>query len=303
MSTPAAMPRPKTPLGVWMAAIRPATLWAGAVPVLVAAALVHTDGVRVGLPTMLALIGAILIQIGTNLVNDYADFKSGADGPDRLGPARAAAQGWLTPRALLIGASIALVGAALCGVYIVQVGGWPLLAIGVASIICAVAYTAGPFPLGYLGLGDIFVLLFFGIAAVCGTYFLEAQSVSGSSVLVALAIGSLATAILVVNNLRDRDTDERVGKMTLAVRFGARFARVEYTTLVFGAYLLVTAACIWTGLGWGALSVWLTFPFAIFEVRALWSKDGADLNDHLAGAAKLELFFGVALAGGLLLWP
>jgi 1,4-dihydroxy-2-naphthoate polyprenyltransferase len=303
MSAPATLNRPNSVIAVWIAAIRPATLWAGAVPVIVAAALVHSDGLTVGLPSIMALVGALLIQIGTNLVNDYADFKSGADGPDRLGPARAAAQGWLTPRALLVGAALALSSAALCGIYIVSIGGWPMLAIGVASLICAIAYTAGPVPLGYVGLGDIFVLVFFGLAAVCGTYYLEAERVSTASVLVALAIGALATAILVVNNLRDRETDARVGKRTLAVRFGARFTRIEYTVLVLGAYLLVSAACLWSSLGWGALLVWSTCPVAIHEIRALWTKDGVDLNQHLGGTARLELLFGLALAGGVILWP
>ena len=295
--------RPTSTLGVWIAAIRPATLWAGAVPVFVAAALAHAAGVSVGLASLAALAGALLIQIGTNLVNDYADFKTGADGPDRLGPARAAAQGWITPRALCVGAGVALLGAALCGVYIVYVGGWPLLAIGIASLVCAVAYTAGPFPLAYLGLGDLFVLLFFGLAAVCGTYFLEAGQVSTASVLVGLAIGGLATAILVVNNLRDRDTDARVGKRTLVVRFGARFARLEYTALVVCSYGLVTAAWTWADLGVGALLCWATLPLALSELRGVWTRDGADLNAHLGGTARLELFFGATLAGGLLLWP
>lgn len=295
--------RPDSTIGIWIAAIRPATLWAGAVPVIVAAALAHASGVVVGLASVAALAGALLIQVGTNLVNDYADFKTGADGPDRLGPARAAAQGWLTPRALCIGAGIALSGAALCGVYIVYVGGWPLLVIGIASLVCAVAYTAGPFPLAYLGLGDLFVLLFFGLAAVCGTYFLEAGRVSEASVLVGLAVGGLATAILVVNNLRDRDTDARVGKRTLVVRFGARFARLEYTGLVVGAYGLVTAAWAWTGLGSGALLCWFTVPLAYSELKGVWTRDGGELNVHLGGTARLELFFGLTLAGGLLLWP
>ncbi|MCA9542690.1 MAG: 1,4-dihydroxy-2-naphthoate octaprenyltransferase, partial [Myxococcales bacterium] len=165
--------RPSTPR-VWLAAIRPATLWAGAVPVLVGTGLaIANDVLRVG-PALAALAGALLIQIGTNLVNDLADFKRGADGPDRLGPARATAKGWLTQRQVFAGAALSLAAAAGVGAWLVVVGGWPILALGIASLICAVGYTAGPMPLGYVGLGDLFVLLFFGFAAVAGTYYVQA---------------------------------------------------------------------------------------------------------------------------------
>lgn len=292
---------PKTKLGIWMAAIRPATLWAGVVPVLVGAAMAKSAGYQPGWPSIAALIGAIQIQIGTNLVNDYADFKTGADGPDRLGPKRAAAQGWLTPRSILMGASLALASAGVVGIYLTWVGGLPILLLGLASIACAVGYTAGPWPLAYLGLGDIFVFAFFGLGAVCGTYYLEARTVSLAAVIAGAAVGALGTAILVVNNLRDRVTDARVGKRTLAVRFGERFTRVEYALLValpFGLIVICTILGIFSK--WSLL-VLLTLPVAAREVSAIFRKDGALLNAHLAGAARLELMFGVLLAVGVIL--
>ena len=287
---------------VWVAAIRPATLWAGAVPVLVGTALAVGDGYRAWAPALAALAGALLIQIGTNLVNDYADFTRGADGPDRLGPPRATAQGWLTARQVAGGAAIALLGAAVVGVYIVWIGGWPMLAVGVGSLICAVAYTAGPFPLGYHGLGDLFVFLFFGLAAVCGTYYLQTGAISAGSVCAAVAVGALATAILVVNNVRDRHTDARVGKRTLAVRLGATGARLEYVGLLCLSYAAVVYAVATHRGGVGWLLVFASAPMALREARAVWTKDGVELNAHLGGAARLELVFGVLLGLGASLW-
>ncbi len=291
--------RPST-LEVWRAAIRPATLWAGAVPVFVGTGLAVANERGAWGPASAALLGALLIQIGTNLVNDWADFRRGADGPDRLGPARAAAQGWLTPAQVAMGAAVALSGAALVGAYLVAVGGWPILALGVASLACAVGYTAGPLPLAYVGLGDAFVLLFFGVAAVVGTYFVQTGGVSGSSLVAAVAVGALATAILVVNNLRDRVSDARVGKRTLAVRFGARFTRAEYVALVAGAYVVVATAAL-TGAGVGWWLPWLSLPLAARTTRAVLQTDGAALNPLLAATARLELVFGLLLTAGVLL--
>lgn len=297
----ATLPRP-TSLQVWRAAIRPATLWAGAVPVFVGTALAFADGFRAWLPALAALVGAILIQIGTNLVNDYADFATGADGPDRLGPPRATAQGWLTARQVATGAALALAGATGVGVYIVWVGGWPMFWVGVASLICAVAYTAGPFPLGYHGLGDLFVFLFFGLAAVCGTYYLQTGLVSVGAICAAVSVGAFATAILVVNNLRDRHTDARVGKRTLAVRLGAGGVRAEYVLLMVLGYGAVIYAVGWRHGGAGWLLSLASLPIAWRETRAVLHKDGAALNPHLGGAARLELVFGVLLSLGALLW-
>ncbi len=275
-------------MSAWIAAIRPATLWAAVVPVAVGTALAIADGHRAWLVALWALVGAVLIQIGTNLVNDLADFHAGADGPDRLGPPRATAQGWLTSRQVAGGAALALTLAALVGAWLVTVGGWPILALGVASIACAVAYTAGPFPLGYLGLGDLFVLLFFGLGAVGGSYFLQAGTWSVESAAAGVAVGALATAILVVNNLRDRAGDARVGKRTLAVRFGPRFARLEYAALLAVAYLACPAMGWWLPL--------LSAPVAVVAIRGVWRRDGAALNPLLGATARLELVFGALLA-------
>lgn len=281
-----------TSTGAWVAAIRPATLWAGVVPVVVGTALAVADGYRAGWPALAALLGAVLIQVGTNFVNDTADFHAGADGPDRLGPPRAVAMGWLSPRQVAGGAAFALAAAAMVGVYLTWVAGWPILVLGVLSIACAVAYTAGPVPLGYVGLGDLFVLLFFGFGAVCGTYFVLAGDLSSASVAAGFLVGALATAILVVNNLRDRVGDARVGKRTLAVRLGARFARVEYTALVVAAFAVAATQGWW----WP----WLALPLALFAIVGVWRRDGAALNPLLGATARLELVFGALLAVELL---
>jgi 1,4-dihydroxy-2-naphthoate octaprenyltransferase len=260
------------------------------------------DGSYAWLPAAAAALGAILIQIGTNLVNDYADADHGADGPDRLGPARATSKGWLSRSQVVRGAALALGLAAMVGIYIVMKGGWPLLAIGVASVICAIAYTAGPFPLGYKGLGDLFVLIFFGGAAVCGTYYLETGSLSLGAILVSAAMGMLATAILVVNNLRDRKTDVLVGKRTLAVRFGARFARLEYAFMVCGAYGCIIVAVVLDAAPMSWMMVMLSLPLAISELKKIRQTDGAALNPMLGSTARLELIFGLTLSIGAL-WP
>ena len=285
----------------WLLATRPATLWAGAVPVFVGAAIAHADDAGPTSSSVVALLGALFIQIATNLVNDYADFKKGADGPERLGPARATSQGWLSPREVLSGAVLTLALAGLVGIYLSTIGGLPILVLGLVSILCAVAYTSGPMPLAYVGLGDLFVIAFFGVAAVSGTYYLETGQVTMAPVIGGLAIGALATMILVVNNLRDRENDARVGKRTLAVRFGVRFTQAEYIFLCLAAYGLVALGIImgmfsrWTSI------VGLTLPFAFLECRAILTKDGGALNPHLGGAARLELLFGVLFCVGVVL--
>ncbi len=290
----AALAPPKR-LGIWLAAIRPATLWAGAVPVGVGLAIASREATLSPLVGVMTLLSALLIQIGCNLVNDYADFATGADNEDRLGPARATQRGWLQASEVARGAALALGLALLGGLYLSTVGGWPILLLGVLSLVCAVAYTAGPFPLGYHGLGDLFVLLFFGLAAVIGTVWLQTGALNPLAVYAGLGVGALATAILVVNNLRDRHTDARAGKRTLAVRFGARAARVEYSALLALAYALPLVGPA----GWWL--TWLSLPLALSLVRALWREDGAALNPRLGGTARLELVYGLLLIIGSLL--
>ena len=239
----------------------------------------------------MALIGALLIQIACNLVNDYSDFEKGTDDETRLGPARAAAQGWLSPTQLKKGAIVSLILAALCGVYLTFIGGWPILVLGLASLISAVAYTAGPFPLAYLGLGDLFVLLFFGFGAVGGTtWLLCAEALPPETWIAGANVGALATAILVVNNLRDRHGDARNQKNTLAVRFGASFARWEYTLLVFGA-LATNLYVAYSLQSWAWLCPMLLLPLAWLRVRQIWRLDGRALNPLLGQTAQLELLY------------
>ena len=261
----------------WILAIRPATLMAAVGPVAVGTALAPADGAAHAPAAVAALAGALLIQVGTNLVNDLADFRRGADDDDRLGPARAVQKGWLGQRAVAWGAALSFLAAVGVGTYLVSRG-----------VTAGSAYTAGPFPLGYHGLGDVFVLAFFGLAAVCGTYYVQALTVTPATVAAALAVGAPTTAILVVNNLRDRNTDARAGKRTLAVRFGATFARLEYAGLLAMAYIVAAAQ------GW-----WVPFaslPFALVQVRALRTADGVALNPHLGRTAGLGLLFSLLLA-------
>jgi len=293
-------PRP-TALRVWLAAIRPQTLTASLAPVAAGTALAAADGALRWGPACAALGGAIGIQVGTNLINDWSDFRKGADTEDRLGPARAAQQGWLTSRQILTGAVLCFALAVAFGAYLVWTAGWPLLALGVVSIGCGVAYTCGPYPLAYTGLAEPFVLAFFGVAAVSGTYYVQAGQVSPGSVLIGVALGLLATGILVVNNLRDRHTDARADKRTLAVRWGAGFARSEYTACLALAFAAPTAA--WAaGLGHaGWLAPLAALPLAASQLRGVWCHDGAELNQHLGGTARLELVFALLFALGV--WP
>lgn len=284
---------------VWWRTIRPATLWAGAVPVIVGSALAIADGARRLDLAALALLGALGLQIGCNLVNDYADDARGADA-DRIGPARASASGWLTARQVLTGAAVAFGATVLAGVALVVAGGWPIALLGVASVLAAIAYTVGPMPLGYVGLGDAFVLLFFGFGAVVGTCFVLTGGAPAVTWVAGGAVGALATAILVVNNLRDRHGDARVGKRTLAVRFGARFARIEYALLVAVAFGAVIVAA-WTTARWGLLLPLLALPEGLRLTHRVWRTDGAQLNPLLGATARLELIFGALLAIGALL--
>ncbi len=288
-------------LRVWVSAARPATLLACVVPVIVGVGLAAAQGEVNPWLTSVILLSSGFIQIGTNFYNDYADFKRGADTDERLGPARATQKGWLTPNAVATGAKVSFGLAVLFGAILVYSAGWPILAIGLSGVLCGVAYTGGPYPLAYNGLGELFVFLFFGVAAVVGTVFVLTGTVTVAAAIAAVSIGLLATAILVVNNLRDRHTDAKAGKRTMAVRLGATGTRLEYTAVVLGAYLVVAMAPL-LGVGsWFWLLAWISLPVAMVEIRALWRKDGAALNPHLGGAARLELVFGVLLAVGVAL--
>ncbi|MEZ4442424.1 MAG: 1,4-dihydroxy-2-naphthoate polyprenyltransferase [Polyangiaceae bacterium] len=297
---------PRGRLAIWLAAIRPATLTAALGPVAVGSGLALASRRFAPLIAGAALLGAVLIQIGTNLYNDYADFKKGADTEARVGPARAVQRGWLTARQVKLAAYLSFFLAAVVGLYLVAKAGVVLLAIGIASLICGVAYTGGPAPLAYTGLGDLFVMLFFGGAAVCGTYYAQVGSVHLAAVTASLAVGALATAILVVNNLRDRHTDAEAGKRTLVVRFGERFGRLEYSACLVLAYGAVAGMAVVPLLrgdtfapGW--LLPWLTLPLAWREHGAVQAADGPALNPRLGGTARLGLLFSLLLAVGVAL--
>lgn len=283
-----------------MMAARPKTLPAAIGPVLVASALAFSDGVLALGPAFAALLGALLLQIGSNFANDYFDFFHGADTQDRLGPTRVTASGLLTPQQVLAGMIVVFALASLVGLYLVWVGGWPILVIGLTAIAAALLYTGGPLPYGYYGLGELFVFLFFGLAAVCGAYYVQALTLTSDVVIAATPVGALVTAILVVNNYRDVDTDRRANKRTLAVLLGRRGARVEYLLLLAVAYL----APLWLLAGrtpW-VLLPWLTILLAASLARTLFSaSDGPTLNKTLAGTARLALFYSLLLSLGLVM--
>jgi len=285
----------------WLLASRPATLSAAFVPVAVGTACAYAVGGFRGLPALAALVGASFIQIGTNFANDVFDYEKGADTEERLGPVRAAQAGLLTPAQLRAGMIAAFGIATLAGLYLTWVGGWPIVAIGVASILSGIAYTGGPYPLGYHGLGDLFVLVFFGFVAVCGTAYVQVGYVPALAIWASVPVGALATAILVVNNVRDRETDVRAGKRTLAVRFGRSAGTSEYVLLLVASYAVPVALL---GLGWASgwiLLPLLSLPLALRALRDVHLREGAALNPTLVTTAKLLLFYGVLFAVGLAL--
>jgi 1,4-dihydroxy-2-naphthoate octaprenyltransferase len=287
---------------VWAIAIRPRTLPAAVAPVLIGTALAWADGAFSFLPALVALTVSLLVQIAANLANDYFDYVKGADTPVRTGPTRVAQSGLLSLSKLRLGIAVVLSAAATLGLYLIAVGGWPILAIGVASLVSALLYSGGPRPIGYHGLGDLFVFLFFGLAAVCGTYYVQALTLTPKVIVAAVPVGALTTAILVVNNLRDIDTDRVTGKRTLAVMIGARATRTEYVLLLVAAYAVALA--LWLA-GWSSAWVllpWLTLPLAIRLVKLVHqTSEGPRLNRALARTASLDLLFSFLFALGLVL--
>jgi 1,4-dihydroxy-2-naphthoate octaprenyltransferase len=250
-------------------------------------------------PAVAALVGAVLLQIGANLANDVFDFEKGADTETRLGPVRAVQAGLLTPGEVRRGMIVVFLAAIGVGLYLTWVAGWPILAIGLVSIASALAYTGGPYPLAYHGFGDVFVLSFFGFVAVCGTAFVQLGTVPELSLWAAVPVGALATAILVVNNVRDRETDVHAGKRTLAVRFGNTAGLVEYGALLSAAYAVPVALVLTGRLGWPGLLPLVTLPLGLrlfLQVR-LWK--GPALNSTLAKTALLLLLFGGLFAVGI----
>jgi 1,4-dihydroxy-2-naphthoate polyprenyltransferase len=285
----------------WVMASRPRTLPAAVAPVIVGAALALRDSAFQPLAALACLLAALLIQIGSNFANDLGDYYRSADVPERVGPTRVTSAGLLTPRQVKAGLAVVMGLAALCGVYLIYLGGWPILLVGVLSLIAAVAYTAGPLPFGYYGLGDLICFIFFGLIAVVGTYYVQALTTTPVVWLSAVPMGCLVTAILVVNNTRDADTDAQVGKRTLAVIFGRRGARIEYALLLALAYLMPFVLWLCFGLQPWVLLPLLTLPFAMQQARALMNVLGPALNRTLAGTAQLAVVYALAFAIGLIL--
>jgi 1,4-dihydroxy-2-naphthoate octaprenyltransferase len=288
-------------LTIACAAIRPQTLPAAAAPVAVGGALALAHGHAHPMAWFAALIGALLIQIFANLYNDYADYKRGADGADRLGPARVTQKGWLSEKQVLLACCVCVFLSLLIGAYLVFVGGWPILVIGLVSLVCAYLYTGGPAPLAYTGLGDLFVLLFFGEVAVAGTYFLISQTLHPAALVCGAIVGLPITAILVINNLRDARTDAVAGKRTLVVRFGQRFGRIEYTICLLGAYALIAASLGLDILPTGTALAFVALPFAIVQLRRLAHVSGAELNPMLGQTARHGMLLSALLSAGVLL--
>jgi 1,4-dihydroxy-2-naphthoate polyprenyltransferase len=292
---------PASAVRIWVMAARVRTLPAAVAPVLVGTSLALGSGHFRALAFVAALLGAIFIQVGTNLSNDYSDARRGADTEDRLGPVRVTAGGLVPPSQVLLATYVTFGLAVLCGVYLVYVAGWELIAVGGASILAGVLYTGGPRPYGYEGLGELFVFLFFGVVAVVGSYYVQVQELPWQPFVCAVPVGLLASAILVVNNVRDLDTDRRAGKRTLAVRLGRERTRGLYVVMLAGAFIcgplpwVLGSMTAWLFLCWAAL------PLAISVTGIVRTRvDGPALNGALAKTGALQLLFCLLLSAGIL---
>ncbi|MEI6757290.1 MAG: 1,4-dihydroxy-2-naphthoate polyprenyltransferase [Chlorobium sp.] len=283
-----------------MLAIRPKTLPAGAVPVILGSALAAADGKFRILPALVALICALGIQVATNFINEIYDFRKGADTAERLGPTRTVAAGIISEKTM-IRVSVALVCAVfLLGLYLVYLAGWPILLVGLLSLLFAWGYTGGPYPIAYSGLGDIFVFIFFGLVAVGGTYYVQAHDLFFPVLVAAVAPGAFSVNILLVNNIRDIDTDLKVGKMTLPARIGAAHARQLYVILTVLASLVPVLLFLNGYSPWAMLSL-LSVPLSVGMTKKLYRSEGRELNDVLAGTGKLMTLHGLLFAAGLLI--
>jgi 1,4-dihydroxy-2-naphthoate polyprenyltransferase len=297
-----ALPVPKSQMGVWVLASRPKTLWAAVAPVLLGTALAAEAGGFHAFSALCALLGAVLIQIGTNFSNDYADFVQGADTKARKGPLRVTQAGLVAPGAVKRAAIIVFGLAVVAGLYLIVRGGWPVLAIGIVSIICGILYTTGPYSLAYLGLGDVFVLIFFGPVAVGGTYYVQALALEPFVLIAGLGPGLLAVAILLANNIRDVEEDRIANKKTLVVRFGRRFGVGLYAFCLVAAALLPLLLLRWApGHPWSVLSV-VVLPLGVPLARKLAKeRDARDLNPVLGSTARLLLLYCILFSVGWLL--
>ena len=286
---------------IWWLAIRPRTLPAAAAGVVTGCALAWHDHTFRPLPALAALLVALLLQIGSNLANDVFDYERGADAGRKAGPPRVTQSGLLSPAQVKIGMLCVFALAGLIGLYLAFEAGWMVILVGLAAILSAIAYTGGPFPLGYYGLGDLFVFLFFGLACVAGTYFVQAGRVSPAAWSMSLPVGLIVVGILVVNNLRDLSTDRQAGKHTLAVLLGGPFTRGEYLACLLAAFLCLPVFCAFGLLPWWTLIAWVALPLAIKSIRIVYTQTGPALNVALAGTGQLALAFSLLFLLGMLL--
>jgi len=290
------------PVGVqlWLTGVRPRTLTIAASPVIAGAGLAYFDTAALDWPVLaITLLCALAIQAGTNLYNDAADGGRGHDTPARLGPARLTAEGWASAARVRLGAMMCFSAAMLGGLYLIHAGGWPILLIGVLSIASGYAYSAGPAPLSHSPLGELFVIAFFGVAAVAGTYFLQTGTVTADAVLCGLAVGSFGAAVLMVNNSRDRSQDRVAGRRTLAILVGPKLSRLTYALLILAPFALQFI----NELGVSGSGNWLPLLTAPFGLYLAWqfhcARAGADFNILLVQTAKLQLAFSILYTLGL----
>jgi 1,4-dihydroxy-2-naphthoate octaprenyltransferase len=284
---------------IWIDAARPKTLWASVAPVLIGTAMSYADGDWEPFIMLITIFSAIMIQIGTNFANDFYDHKKGADTSDRIGPVRATGAGLVKPGVMRHAYILAFSLAALAGAYLITRGGWPIFVIGFLSILFGILYTGGPFPLGYKGLADIFVLVFFGPVAVGGTYYLQTQSINLTVILAGLSPGLIATALLSVNNLRDIHTDTKAGKKTLAVRFGAIFVRVEFLITILLACVMPLFLLVLNPNHPYSLMAILVILFALPTIKnVLFDDISPELNSALANTGKILLVYSIVFSLG-----
>jgi 1,4-dihydroxy-2-naphthoate polyprenyltransferase len=292
---------PISKIKAWQLAIRPKTLPASIAGVVTGIGVAISAGRFNFIPAVGALAVGILLQIASNLANDVFDYEKGTDTDARLGPTRVTQAGMLSPREVKTGLGVVIGLAALIGIGLAVYAGWPVLAIGLAAIISAILYTGGPYPLGYHGLGDLFVFLFFGLAAVCGTYYVQVKEFSALALWMAVPVGLLVVNLLVVNNLRDIPTDKEAGKFTIAILLGEKGSRIEYVILQVIAYLIPAVLItlgklpLWAGL------TWLTIPLAVKAARIVFSRTGKALNPGLGATSTLAMWYGVAFLVGMIL--
>ncbi|MBU1680495.1 MAG: 1,4-dihydroxy-2-naphthoate polyprenyltransferase [Bacteroidetes bacterium] len=288
-------------LRAWILASRPKTLLASVVPVLVGTSAAYGEGYFNLLAALVALICSLLIQVGTNFVNDLYDFLKGTDNETRLGPIRALASGAISVNEMRLGIFITFALTFIIGLYLVSVAGTAILVVGVVSILAGITYTAGPFPLAYNGLGDVFVFIFFGFVGTLGSYYVQTLQLNSVVFLASIPVGALITNILIVNNYRDIAGDKASGKVTLAVKFGESFTQFQFTFFVIISYLVPIIIYVFFTQRLVILLPLLTFPIALKSIKMIFSLRGTDLNNTLELSAKLSSIYGVLFSVGFLL--